>query len=319
LQPLDVACFSPLAQAYTKYLGEHLQRQQNLVGFKKGDFFSIFWKAWKSTFTEKLVKRAFEVVGIEPVNPSVILDRFNKSGPEAAASEAYRTTDNARSVDKFWRQTVKDPNTEEAKKLRSILHQNINQNEIIKIERDDLQHSLKIAKVKPDKGKNLPLIQRKETQAKTQWWSPRGINEAQHLLAIFEQEERDKELEKVATREVRKSNKLLRDKLEAARKQRAATKRLERAERDRLKAEEDAKKSAAKEAENATKSSQLPNQAKKKASRKSQPKVSRVGGGSRRRSRVVAHERSPTPPTKKSSTGRIIKPNQKRRWPKDAQ
>jgi hypothetical protein len=89
LQPLDVACFSPLAQAYTKALGIQLQKQQNLVAFKKEHFFGLFWEAWKSSFTKELVKRAFEVVGIEPVNPSVILDRFNKSDPEAAASQAY--------------------------------------------------------------------------------------------------------------------------------------------------------------------------------------------------------------------------------------
>jgi phosphoglycerate dehydrogenase-like enzyme len=69
------------------------------------------------------------------------------------------------------------------------------------------------------------------------------VNEAQHLLEIFEQEQRDKELEKVTTRQLRESNKLLRDKLDAARKQRAATKREEKAERDRLKAEEAALRS----------------------------------------------------------------------------
>jgi hypothetical protein len=313
LQPLDVACFSPLAQAYTKALGIRLQKQQNIVGFKKRNFFSIFWEAWKSSFTKELVQRAFEVVGIEPVNPSVILDRFNKSNPEEAAYKAYQTTDDAQSVDRLWRQTVKDTNTEEARKLRSILHQNVNQNEILKIERDDLQHSLKVATGKPDRGKNLPLIQRKETRAKTQWWSPRGVNEAQHLLKIFEQEQRDKELEKVTAKQLRASNKLLRDKLDAATKQYAATKRKEKVERDRMKAEEAVAKKAAKSAEIAEKSSQLPNQAKTKASRKSQSKVSRTGGGGGRRRRVVAHERSLTPPPTKATTGRIVKPTYKLR------
>jgi hypothetical protein len=279
LQPLDVACFSPLVQAYTKALGEHLHRQQNLVGFKKDHFFSLFWKAWKSSFTVELVKRAFEVVGIEPVNPSVILDRFKKSDSEAAASQAYQQAESVRSVDKLWRETIKDTSTEEAKKLRSILHQNVAQNELLKIERDDLQHSLRAATKPKNQSKALPLIQRKETRSKTQWWSPRSVNEAQHLLEIFEQEQRDKELEKVTTRQVRESNKLLRDKLDAARKQRAATKREEKAKRDRLKAEEAAAKKAAKSAKITEKSSHLPNQAKIKVSRESQSKISRIGGG----------------------------------------
>jgi regulator of replication initiation timing len=62
---------------------------------------------------------------------------------------------------------VKDTNTEEARKLRSILHQNVNQNELLKIERDDLQHSLRAATKPKSQSKALPLIQRKETRSKT--------------------------------------------------------------------------------------------------------------------------------------------------------
>jgi hypothetical protein len=313
LQPLDVACFSPLAQAYTKALGIQLQKQQNLVAFKKEHFFGLFWEAWKSSFTKELVKRAFEVVGIEPVNPSVILDRFNKSDPEAAASQAYTQAKSARSVDKLWRETVKDTSAEEAKKLRTLLHQTAAQNELLKIERDDLQKSLKAVTKPKSQNKALPLIQRKETRSKTQWWSPRGVNEAQHLLKIFEQEQRDKELEKVTAKQARASNKLLKDKLDAVRKQRIATERAEKVERARLKAEETEAKKAAKSAAIAEKSTQLPNQAKNKASRKSQQKISRIGGGGGGRRRAVAQERSLTPPPKKATTGRVVKPTYKLR------
>jgi hypothetical protein len=313
LQPLDVACFSPLAQAYTKALGIQLQKQQNLVAFKKEHFFGLFWEAWKSSFTKELVKRAFEVVGIEPVNPSVILDRFNKSDPEAAASQAYTQAESARSVDKLWRETVKDTSAEEAKKLRTLLHQTAAQNELLKIERDDLQKSLKAVTKPKSQNKALPLIQRKETHSKTQWWSPRGVNEAQHLLKIFKQEQRDKELEKVTTKQARASNKLLKDKLDAVRKQRIATEHAEKVERARLKAEETKAKKAAKSAAIAEKSTQLPNQAKNKASQKSQQKISRIGGGSSGRRRAVAQERSLTPPPKKATTGRVVKPTYKLR------
>jgi hypothetical protein len=253
------------------------------------------------------------VVGIEPVNPSVILNRFNKSDPEAAASQAYTQAESAQSVDKLWRETVKDTSTEEAKKLRTILYQTAAQNELLKIERDDLQQSLKAATKTRSQSKALPLIQRKETRSKTQWWSPRGVNEAQHLLKIFEQEQRDKELEKVTAKQARASNKLLKDKLDAVRKQRIATERAEKVERARLKAEETEAKKAAKSAAIAEKSTQLPNQAKSKASRKSQQKISRIGGGGGGRRRAVAQERSLTPPPKKATTGRVVKPTYKLR------
>ena len=45
LQPLDVVCFSPLAQNYSKALTDHLHNSQGLVLIKKGDFFCLFWTA----------------------------------------------------------------------------------------------------------------------------------------------------------------------------------------------------------------------------------------------------------------------------------
>jgi phage repressor protein C with HTH and peptisase S24 domain len=63
----------------------------------------------------------------------------------------------------------------------------------------------------------------------------------------------------VTAKQARASNKLLKDKLDAVRKQRIATERAEKVERARLKAEETEAKKAAKSAAIAKKSTQLPN------------------------------------------------------------
>jgi hypothetical protein len=55
LQPLDVVCFSPLAENYSKALTKHLHQSQGLLPFKKGDLFPLFCEAWITTFTGKLV------------------------------------------------------------------------------------------------------------------------------------------------------------------------------------------------------------------------------------------------------------------------
>ena len=78
-QPLDVVCFSPLATNYFTVLANHLYSSQGLTPVKKGDFFGIFWQAWTQTFTEKVVLRSFEAVGIAPLNPNVILNCFTPS------------------------------------------------------------------------------------------------------------------------------------------------------------------------------------------------------------------------------------------------
>jgi hypothetical protein len=45
LQPLDVVCFKPLSNYYTKELNCYLHRTQELIPVKKGDFFPLFWRA----------------------------------------------------------------------------------------------------------------------------------------------------------------------------------------------------------------------------------------------------------------------------------
>jgi hypothetical protein len=64
LQPLDVVCFKPLSNYYTKELTRHLHRTQGLIPVKKGDFFPLFWRAWVSSFTTGTVLKSFEATDI---------------------------------------------------------------------------------------------------------------------------------------------------------------------------------------------------------------------------------------------------------------
>lgn len=52
LQPLDVVMFKPLATKYSKNLTQRASKSKGLLPVKKGDFFSLFWDAWTSSFTE---------------------------------------------------------------------------------------------------------------------------------------------------------------------------------------------------------------------------------------------------------------------------
>jgi hypothetical protein len=79
LQPLDVVLFAPLSSAYSADLLRYLHRSQELLSVKKGDFFMLFWGAWKTSFKEKTVLQNFKATGIFPMNAQVILERFNKT------------------------------------------------------------------------------------------------------------------------------------------------------------------------------------------------------------------------------------------------
>ena len=210
---------------------------------------------------------------------------------------------------------MEDTASEEAKALRQKLYHLTNQNELLKAERDGLEEALRGRRSKPSKGKPLPLLQRKETRSAAQWWSPRGVNEAQHLQDIFDKEQEDAELVKATKRELRQSNTLLKKKLAAEKREAAATKRREAAERAELKRQEVAERKATREAQkrnNSTKkSSQLPNQGKRKASSQSQANPSKKRCSAAARSGVVAYGRSPIPPPKYNSRGRRIAPPKK--------
>jgi DDE superfamily endonuclease len=82
LQPLDVGLFSPLARAYTKALDTFTHEGLGWVSMTKRMFWKIFEQAWKASFTEKNIKRAFEKTGIWPLQPSITVKQLQKQPSE---------------------------------------------------------------------------------------------------------------------------------------------------------------------------------------------------------------------------------------------
>jgi hypothetical protein len=85
LQPLDVGLFSPLSKAYTKRLDAYTHGGLGWVSMTKRLFWPIFRDAWEDSFTPKNVKKAFEVTGIWPLQPSRTISKIQKP------SSAYST------------------------------------------------------------------------------------------------------------------------------------------------------------------------------------------------------------------------------------
>jgi hypothetical protein len=127
LQPLDVVCFKPLSSAYSKELTNHLQKTQGLIPVKKGDFFPLFWRAWVSSFTTETILSSFEATGIWPMEPEVILNRFQEEGTrdqrEGEGGPSALKERNWRQMERLVRSAVKDTAAEESKALSQTLHQ----------------------------------------------------------------------------------------------------------------------------------------------------------------------------------------------------
>jgi hypothetical protein len=79
LQPLDVVMFAPLSRSYSTKLSDFLHRSQGLISVKKGDFFSLFWDAYTTSFTRENILKAFEATGVEPCDADVVLKRFKNT------------------------------------------------------------------------------------------------------------------------------------------------------------------------------------------------------------------------------------------------
>jgi hypothetical protein len=93
LQPLDVVVFKSLSLAYSRELERFRIQSHGLISMAKHDFFSVFWKAWESTFQPPLVLKSFEATRLSPPNPDVILKRFDldSSGSDSDNSESPLT------------------------------------------------------------------------------------------------------------------------------------------------------------------------------------------------------------------------------------
>lgn len=74
LQPLDVVCFSPLKRKYSQRVRDLARRR--VFHINKEGFLPAFKDAFFDVFTEANCRKAFEVSGLVPINPQVVLDRL---------------------------------------------------------------------------------------------------------------------------------------------------------------------------------------------------------------------------------------------------
>jgi hypothetical protein len=123
LQPLNVVCFKSLSSNYSAKLTDHLFKTQGLLAIQKGDFFLLFWSAWESTFTTKLVLKAFKATDIASMKANVVLERFRKQDDdESEAQPSALLPKDWRQMDCLVRAAVKDTSAKTSQKLSQMLH-----------------------------------------------------------------------------------------------------------------------------------------------------------------------------------------------------
>ncbi|KAF1980022.1 hypothetical protein BU23DRAFT_585877 [Bimuria novae-zelandiae CBS 107.79] len=154
-QLLNIAMFKPLLIAYSAELSRYLYRSQGLASITKGDFFPLFWNAWKASFKESTILSSFRATGISPPGPNPILNRFTQDQESGNSSSSGLSDHNWRKMDRLVRSA----------KLRQSLHHLSVENELLKHNNDGLRQALSIKK-KPKLKKAAKLYKEKIQQEK---------------------------------------------------------------------------------------------------------------------------------------------------------
>ena len=81
LQPLDVACFSPLKSYYDTKLMEFMQSTGGRESLRKHLFVNMLCSVWREGLSEKNVVAGFRATGIHPIDRSKYNTPFGRRWP----------------------------------------------------------------------------------------------------------------------------------------------------------------------------------------------------------------------------------------------
>jgi hypothetical protein len=204
LQPLDVVLYGPLSGAYSQQLTTYLHNSQGLLTVKKGDFFSLFWAAWTSSFTAENILSSFRHTGIIPLNADLVLKKFEKSTTEqgeSSTSEHIGDGSTWREIRGLITSSVKDPNSKEAKKLSAAFHSLQTQIELRDFENKALRGSLETKKKRKKKTYTLELGGPRENTGGAMFFTPSKVKEAQFIERMKQQDKEAETLRKAEEKE----------------------------------------------------------------------------------------------------------------------
>ena len=283
---------------------------------------SLFWPAWVNTFTVSLISRAFEVSGIYPLDPDVILDHFKKVTPPPPTTPPQHSGPQPATASPNWRRfrasfdravTHGDPEAES--EARQQMHQMHVALELKNQELKGLKKALESKKKRQKKKKVLPLSPRDpNVQGGAIFWDPASVARAKERMKAQEKEEIAAAAAKADKKKSKLNTKLLREKTTVENKEKAEKKRKEVAAKKAPEKEaKAAEKTAAKALKDAQKVSKSPKQVRSKASKKLQSKVTKRGSAAVRRPSQVVHKPSLATQGVATCSSRVTKPTEKLR------
>ena len=258
-----------------------------------------------------------------PQNADKILHRFKQATPRRLTTPPQQTALSTESGEPPWlkaksllRSVVVDNNSEAIGSLEQYIHHLSVQNQLLQHQLDGCKEALLERKRMQGKQRVLPLYAHNlNWKGGAKWWSPSSKKEADARQDAFDAYEAEQEAAKATKRELKKTQKLLKQKQD---EQKAVPQEREKKARDERKAaerkaidERKAERQRLKEARDAQKAVQLSQKGKRTASQSAAPRKKQNRGAAGVRSDGVAHELPSEPPATHSNRGRKIVPPQR--------
>jgi hypothetical protein len=181
LQPLDVVMFKPLSSACSSQVAGFMKRSQELTFMSKQDLYPMFMVAWEASFKEETILKVFEATGLSPLEPEVILTRFNQptqSGQSSNSDSSALSASNWQKTESLLCQVVTDRSDPPAQKLSRVFHQISVQKSLLTHKAQGLRQVLNNERLRRQRGKALPLEPAEEYHGGAIFWSPRKVKEA---------------------------------------------------------------------------------------------------------------------------------------------
>jgi len=232
--------FKPLSDAYSTELNGYLQDSQGILNIAKGDFSPLFWRSWGKVFKPPLIQKSFEVTGIYPPNPDVVLKKFAKEASDSDSGNSVLSGSDWLKLKSIVRREVKDQNSKDVKKLQRSLHHIAAQNTLLHDEIKGLKRSLLIKERRKKQSFTLELDEDHEYHGGAVLWSPRSVQRARDRRASQQQQAELEKLQKAKQAEIKKAARDCEAQLKAV-------KRVERERRAEEKRKEEAEKLAKKQ------------------------------------------------------------------------
>jgi hypothetical protein len=223
LQPLDVVMFKPLSSAYSAQVAAFMERCQGLTSMSKRDFYPMFMAAWEASFKADNILSAFKATGLSPLQPDMILKRFNRQPLQSSSSDSDSSALSAsdwRKIRQLVDHAIASRDQGRISKLNQTIHQLSIRSVLAEHENTRLKEALINERQRRKRGRALPLVADEEYHGGAVFWSPKKVKEARDRQLQQGLEEEELQLQKAEAARLRQERK--QEKLQSAQQRRAA-------------------------------------------------------------------------------------------------